>query len=364
MSNEKKIDTAFTKAIEDGVFSSASILVAKSGEVIHTSQHGSAREGTCFDIASLTKPISTASIAMFLVAEELLKLEDTVYQWLGGARLPEHKNMTVGHLLNHTSGLPAWQSYHLNLPISLIGTNAGREIILDECYNELPVCKAGEKTIYSDIGYTILGEILSQAGGAPLDELFSQYIARPLNLSNTFFVHTVGSPTQTKKSKNDKERRFAPTEDCPWRERVICGEVHDQNTYALGGVSGQAGLFSTASDIHLFISELTKSRNGSSKWMSEKVLKKFIPDTLKKSELDSYALGWNHPNKRNSSSGRYFSPNSIGHLAYTGCSIWIDLDRDFWIILLTNRIHPSTTNEQIRTFRPMIHDLIHRELIA
>jgi serine-type D-Ala-D-Ala carboxypeptidase len=384
MGNGKKIDLAIESAIVDGVFPSASILVAREGEVIHAAQYGGAREDTCFDIASLTKPVSTATIAMFLVSEELLKLEDTVYQWLGGARLPEHKQMTVERLLSHTSGLPAWQPHYLNLPISLIGTDAGRRIVLDECYSESPEYKPGEKTIYSDIGYTILGEILSQAGGAPLDELFTRYVARALNLSNTFFVHTMGAPFQTTKKRTttsaeqhvptqthnkkgtgtEKRHRFAPTEDCPWRERVIHGEVHDQNSYALGGISGQAGLFSTASDLNTFITEITRSIRGESDWLPKQILERFIPRSKTKPDVDSYALGWNHPGKHNSSSGNHFSPNSIGHLAYTGCSFWIDLDQDFWIILLTNRIHPSTTNEKIRSFRPAIHDLIYRELIA
>lgn len=384
MGNSKIIDLAVTTAIEDGVFPSASLLVARKGDIVHTAQYGGAREDTCFDIASLTKPVSTATIAMFLVSEELLKLEDNVYQWLGGARLPEHKQMTVEYLLNHTSGLPAWQPYYLNLPISLIGTDAGRRIILDECYNEPPKFGPGEKTIYSDIGYTLLGEILSQAGGAPLDELFALHVARSLNLSNTFFVRTMGAPLQTtkkrtttsaeqhvptqthskKRSDGEKRHRFAATEDCPWRERVIHGEVHDQNTYTLGGVSGQAGLFSTASDLHKFITEITRSIRGESDWLPKHILERFIPQSKTKPVADSYALGWNRPGKNNSSSGKHLSPNSIGHLAYTGCSFWIDLDQDFWIILLTNRIHPSTTNEKIRSFRPAIHDLIYRELIA
>jgi CubicO group peptidase (beta-lactamase class C family) len=385
---KEAIDRALNDAIATGIFPSADLLVAKGGKVLHSAQYGEARHHTCFDIASLTKPLASATISMMLVAEKILRLDDTVYQWLGGARQPIHKQMTIRHLLNHTSGLPAWQPFYLNLPISLIGTEAGRELILDECHNEPVVANPDEKTIYSDIGYIILGEILDQVGGAPLDALFAQYVARPLGLIDTFFVRTVGAPIRTssrrttttadkhvptpkgakvkerQKPKEHAHRRFAPTEDCPWRERVIHGEVHDQNAYALGGVAGHAGLFSTTADIHRFICELVDCWHGRSNWLPQNIVRELIQETKSKTQQDIYVMGWNRPLMRSSSSGHHFSPNSIGHLAYTGCSIWIDLSHDFWIILLTNRIHPSSTNQKIKAFRPKIHDLIYQELIA
>ena len=384
----RAIDRVFDDAISDGVFPSADLLVAKGGQVLHAAQYGEARKDTCFDIASLTKPMASATLAMMLVAEKLLKLDDTVYQWVGGARQPIHKEVIVRHLLNHTSGLPAWQPYYLNLPISLIGTEAGRQLILEECHNEPPVAKPSKKTIYSDIGYIILGEILEQAGGASLDALFAQYVARPLNLGHTFFIRSMGAPIRTtarrttttadkhvptpkhalpgekQKPKEHRHRRFAPTEDCPWRERVIHGEVHDQNAYALGGVAGHAGLFSTAADVHRFTQEFVACWQGRSDWLPQNIVRELIQETKSKPQQDTYVMGWNRPLKRSSSSGHHFSANSLGHLAYTGCSIWIDLSQDFWVILLTNRIHPSSTNQKIKAFRPKIHDLIYKELIA
>ena len=381
------IDRAFKDAVAGGVFPAAEVLSAKGGEILLHARYGDAREETCFDISSITKPFSTATLAMMQVAEGLLSLDDSVYQWLAGARQAAHRQMTVRMLLNHTSGLPAWQPYYRELPLSLVGTEAGKRMMLESCYAEELVSEPGTRTLYSDVGYIMLGEIIEQAGGAPLDELFAQRVARPLSLKDTFFVRNVGAPVITGRRtttspdqhvptpkhgvpserpgrRDGENRRFAATEDCPWRERVVHGEVHDQNAYALGGVAGHAGLFSTASDLHAFAKELVACRRGESDFIPPEVVRAFIPDEERRPAGDEYALGWNRPSRRDSASGHRFSPNTIGHLGFTGCSIWIDLAKDFWIVLLTNRIHPSTMNEKIAAFRPRIHDLIVDELIG
>ena len=380
---KEQINRAMEKAVSDGVFPAADLLVAKDGEILHHKEYGDAREGTCFDIASMTKPVCTAALAIMLVEEGLLKLTDNVYQWVAGARLPAHKLMTVENLMNHTSGLPAWQPYFRELPLDLVGTEGGRRFILDACHHEPPINEPGTMTLYSDIGYIFLGEILEQAGGAPLDVLFSNNIAKPLGLNDTFFIRTVGAPISTTKRrsyatadqhvptpkygrpedrvarKQGERRRFAPTEDCPWRERVIHGEVHDQNAYALGGVAGHAGLFSVAEDLHRFILEFTNSYKGKSDWLPKKILHEFM--NFKSGKYGDYFVGgWNTPSLKNSASGRHFSRRTIGHLGYTGCSMWVDLEKDFWVVLLTNRIYPSGTNEKIKAFRPQIHDLIYK----
>lgn len=381
-----QIDRAMNGAVSDGVFPAADLLVAKDGEIVHHKQYGDAREGTCFDIASLTKPVCTAALTMSLAEEGLLKLSDTVYQWLGGARLPVHKVMLLEHLLNHTSGLPAWQPYYRELPLDLVGTEGGKGFILDACYHEPTISEPGEKTLYSDIGYIFLGEIIEQAGGIPLDAFFANRIAKPLGLNDTFFVRSIGAPVSTTKRhgfvtadqhvptpkhgrpgerairKAGERRRFAPTEDCPWRERVIHGEVHDQNAYALGGVAGHAGLFSTSIDLHRFVLELTNAYKGKSDWLPKEAVRSFINFGNRRG-AHTFAGGWDTPSPKNSASGRYFSKHSIGHLAYTGCSLWIDLEKNFWVVLLTNRINPSSTNEKIKAFRPQIHDLIYKAVI-
>ena len=374
----QKVDQLMEQAIERGIFPAASLLVGRGGgEMLHEGYYGKARAGTVFDIASLTKPISTATLAMQLIQEGLVKLEDSVYQWLGGARLGHHKKMTLAHLLSHTSGLPAWQPFYRELPIDQVGTKEGKQHIIGSCLKEPVVTEPGFQCLYSDLGYIILGEILEQAGLASLDILFQNRIATPLGLKDTFFNRVIGFSPESRVPSPESRKRFAPTEDCPWRGHVLHGEVHDQNAYAMGGVAGHAGLFSTARDIHKFITEFLKCYRGESDWLSPKIVRQFIDDPSRatsnacppavwreqRATFGTYLLGWDTPTFGSSSSGRYFSPHSIGHLGYTGCSIWIDLDKNFWIILLTNRIHPETTNEKIRAFRPRIHDLCWKELM-
>jgi len=344
----KAIDQMMEQAVERGIFPSSSLLVGREGEIIFEKHYGKARSGTCFDIASLTKPIATATLAMQFAQEGLLKLTDTVYQWLGGARLPAHREMMVAYLLSHASGLPAWKPYYRELPTTCVGTKEGKDHIVQACLKEPVVFKPGTQCVYSDLGFIILGEILEQAGSASLDVLFQNRIAKTLGLKDTFFIRNAESTVHSPQSIVQK-KRFAPTEDCPWRKKVVCGEVHDQNAYAMGGVAGHAGLFSTTTDLHAYIShQFTQLRTLNFELRT--------PST--------YVLGWDTPTFGQSSSGSYFSPHSIGHLGYTGCSMWIDLDKNFWVVLLTNRIHPSSTNEKIKAFRPKIHNLIWKELNA
>src|SRR3989338_4211900 len=270
------VDQMMGQAVERGIFPSATLLVANKETILHHKSYGKARTDTCFDIASLTKPIATATFAMEFVQEGLLKLEDTTYQWLGGARDPFHRKMTVAHLLSHTSGLPAWKPFYRELPIDQIGTPAGKQHIVLSCLQEPIFSEPGFQCVYSDLGYILLGEILEQAGSAFLDVLFQNRIAKPLGLKDTFFNKVMGRSMVHGPRSTVQHRRFAPTEDCPWRGHVLHDEVHDQNAFAMGGVAGHAGLFSTAGDIHKFVAELLKCYHGESTWLSQNIIKIFV----------------------------------------------------------------------------------------
>ena len=346
------------QAVEEGIFPAAELLVGSPQKIIFHHHYGQSREGTCFDISSLTKPISTATLAMHFVSEDLLATDDKLPKWFA-AMLPDYQKMTVRHLLNHTSGLPAWHPYFRELPLDLVGTDQGRQFIIDGCLNEETVSQPGVQTIYSDIGYILLGAILEEVGLHTLDWLFHHRVAIPLKLKNTFFVRNIGVPLESATTPADHlHRRFAPTEDCPWRGRVIHGEVHDPNAYAMGGVAGHAGLFSTGADVHQFITTLVACHHGTSDWLPQETVRQFLDQ-----KKNSFVLGWDTPAPKNSASGNHFSAHSIGHLGFSGCSMWIDLDQNFWIILLSNRIHPDATNNKIKSFRPKIHNLVWKELL-
>ncbi len=379
------VDTSMKEAVQNGVFPSAELLIARGGEIVHHNYYGDARSGTAYDIASLTKPVATATLIMMLYGEGTISPEQTLDHWFKD-RVPEaNRGITIEMLMNHISGMPAWRPYYRELPSALVGTDEGKEFILSECLNEPREHEAGT-TIYSDLGYIVLGSIIERASGSSLDELFEQRIAGPLGLKNTLFVRngpemirttsrrtdtTAGQHFPTAAAPHPKERppfrkRFAATEDCHWRSRVIHGEVHDQNAYAMGGVAGHAGLFSDARDLHGFILSFMKGFTAEG-LIPLTTLKRFFPledGLITPAMRGTFVGGWDTPSAKNSAAGHYSSLHSIGHLAYTGCSLWIDQEQDFWMILLSNRIHPSTTNEKIKAFRPHIHDLVYRELLS
>lgn len=354
MNNQPAIADMMSQAVADGVFPAAELLVAQKSDILFHSWHGTARQGTLFDIASLTKPLCTATLTALFMKSGALKLSDTVFEWLGGARLDAHRQMTVQMLLNHLSGLPAWQPYYQSIPLSLLGTAEGRRMMLDAHLSEKPLSPPGTMTRYSDIGYALLGLILEEAGGDSLDRLFEAQIARPLELKETFF-----SPRER------DTQRFAPTEDCPWRKTVIRGVVHDQNAYALGGVAGHAGLFSCATDLHRFARAWMNAFTGKNDWLSADVFQALFDfSSIDRRQRELFLGGWMLPSLHASSAGRYFSAMSVGHLGFTGCSLWLDLEQEVSVILLTNRIHPTATNEKIKTFRPALHDLVMKEIIG
>ena len=158
---------------------------------------------------------------------------------------------------------------------------------------------------------------------------------------------------------------YAATEDCPWRKKILRGEVHDDNAYAVGGVSGQAGLFGTASEIYRILRALKKAydRPDSHNFFDGALVRLFW-EKQKMPQGTTRALGFDTPSEKESSAGRFFSSKSVGHLGFTGTSFWLDLEKDLLVVLLTNRIHPTRANEKIKSFRPLIHDLVFQEMMV
>jgi CubicO group peptidase (beta-lactamase class C family) len=173
---------------------------------------------------------------------------------------------------------------------------------------------------------------------------------KPLGLENLFFL-------PLKESEIRPGHACAATEDCPWRHKILEGEVHDDNAYVVGGVAGHAGLFGTARDIFGLLQHLLDTYTGK---VASKVFQRETVQTFFECQQDQgrFALGFDTPTGLESSSGRYFSDHSVGHLGFTGTSFWMDLEEEVIVILLTNRVHPSRANEKIKDFRPMLHDTV------
>jgi CubicO group peptidase (beta-lactamase class C family) len=214
----------------------------------------------------------------------------------------------------------------------------------------------GKKAIYSDLGFMVLEWVIEECTGNPLHMFLDGNLFSPLQLKRTFFYNSA-LPFRF------GEDEFAATENCPWRKMVIQGLVHDENAYAVGGYSGHSGLFGTAEEVYM-VADLLRSHflGERQDYLRPETVRAFFSrqDLVEES---TWALGWDTPSPHNSSSGKFFSPRSVGHLGYTGTSLWIDLEKDIVVIFLSNRIHPSRKNEKIRAFRPILHDTIMQEVV-
>jgi CubicO group peptidase (beta-lactamase class C family) len=323
-------------------------------------------EDTIFDLSSLTKPLATTLSVMLLMRDGKLRLDDRVTRFLHNFGVYGKTHVTIRHLLSHSSGLPAWRPFYKELQqiekrgekVNFLGSTAAKEYVYQAIGRERPESPAGSKAVYSDLGFILLGALVELASGATLDRFYNERVVRPLGLRATSFID-LGMV---------RSRRIVPvtemiaaTERCPWRKRVLCGEVHDDNAWAMGGVAGHAGLFASARDIDTLLCHLRAAWAGESdEVLPQALVREFW--TRDRTPGSTWVLGWDTPSATGSQSGTRFSPYTIGHLGFTGTSIWMDLARDRHVVLLTNRVHPSRDNDAIKQFRPLIHDLVNEAL--
>lgn len=304
-----------------------------------------------FDLASLTKVL--CSTTLYAMAEEkaLISIEEPIKTFYPS--FPD-KRVKISHLLDHSSGFPAWLPLHEKFhepdgrgkfnprEVPKLARKVYEEEILKSWVKE----DFEKKVTYSDLGLMLAGWALEKKLKTPLDALFQEWIAIPGELESLQFLPT--SPD------------VLPTEGCAWRGRVLRGEVHDDNCYVLGGVAAHAGLFGNVEDVIgvglLWLAAL----HGEQTLMMPQTAHKYWTFTHIPTSVRS--LGWDGVSKENSSSGKYFSKNSKGHLGYTGTSLWIDPDKNLIVTLLTNRVNPSRTNEKIKSFRPLFHNTLLEEL--
>ena len=355
----------------DHVFPGAVLLVGHAGEIVYHQAHGCRslvpavspmREDFVFDVASLTKALITTTLIAQAVDRGALSLDHKLSRYIQSFASHGKDEITVRHLLAHCSGYPPTKPYFTLLASADRGERAGimqSRAAVEFVYNEISRGTLqhvpGKVSAYSDIGFILLQQLLEVIhSGATLDKLAVKHIIAPLSLTDTGFIDLAKTKRRELEPIGDT---IVPTLQCPWRKKVLLGEVHDDNAWAMGGVAGHAGLFSTAADVHIMARALLESFHGRCDLVSPATLKKFW--TVDSSVSDStWALGWDTPTPGTSSSGSYFSPQSVGHLAYTGCSLWIDTEREVDVVLLTNRIHPTADNTRIKEFRPVLHDLV------
>ncbi|MCU0663125.1 MAG: beta-lactamase family protein [Myxococcota bacterium] len=296
-----------------------------------------------FDLASLTKPIVT-TIALRLVTEGALELEQPLRELLPASACLECGDCTVTELLAHESGLPAFLPLYERIPDDERGTARGAAQLL-ELTLKTPLDGAQRGTaVYSDLGFILLGAALEEVTAQSLDALVRSYIGEALGLS-TLHYRPLGTPL-------GESELIAATEPCPWRHRLLVGEVHDDNTWTAGGVSGQAGLFGTALDVARFGALwLQWCRCGG--W-----LHKALASLAIARRSSGRALGWDCRSASGSSAGSLFGQRTFGHLGFTGCSLWIDPELGISVALLTNRVRFGRSNDALKAFRPAFHDAV------
>jgi CubicO group peptidase (beta-lactamase class C family) len=382
-----RVDRALEQAIAKSQIPGAVVLaqMPREGELLeHASIAGVAvqkperiattRE-TIYDLASLTKPIATATSILLLAADGRIDLDDPVAKVLPAFGERGKERITVRHLLTHTSGLKPWRPFHEALlererkkGERLLGTPAAKEAVLERIHRGALVHEPGEAAVYGDLDFILLGAVVEAVSGQPLDEFAAERIFRPLGMTQTRFVRLGDGAPELPEAER---RRFAATEACAWRGRVLWGEVHDPNAWAMGGVAGHAGLFAPADDVLRFAAAMLDAWHGRSdvlpqEWVRRFLTKNTAPEQTTRAlapDPNTWALGWDTPTPGASSSGRHFSASSVGHLGFTGTSMWIDLEREAIVVMLTNRVHLVVKKSKFE-LRPIVHDFVMDSFLA
>jgi CubicO group peptidase (beta-lactamase class C family) len=337
------------RAVADSAFPGAYAIVGTHDRILASYGAGHLdwapspvpNDSTMWDMASLTKVIAMTSAMMQLVEQGKVELDAPVQRYLPAWTGANKEKVTVRQLLTHSSGLPAWR------PLYKEATDAASAAALAYAtpLDTLP----GIRMVYSDIGGFLMGEIVRVVSGERIDEYFRKYIAVPLKLRESVFLPPAAFLP-----------RIAPTEVDPWRQRHLRGEVHDENASMLGGVSGHAGLFSSARDLAR-IAQLYLNHGalaGVRIWKPATIVQ-FT--TVQDSAFSNRALGWETPTGNNSA-GHLMKRPAFGHTGFTGTSIWIEPAHDVFIVLLTNRVNPTRANTKIGGVRQALADSVMMQL--
>jgi len=310
---------------------------------------------TIFDLASLTKVIATATLAMRAVDDGVLRLEDRVSEWVSAWRGADREPVTIQDLLEHSAGLTAYLPFFRD--------HCGR-VEFEHAIATLPLEYAPRtKSIYSDLGFMLLAFILEDARSRESEGVVVGAFDPSASFAAQF--RRIGSLVTDEplcfSPARDLRPRIAPTEHDPWRGRMPVGEVHDENAWALGGAAGHAGLFGTVGAVGAFARAALHTLHGQAILAKPTTMQRFAQrGTVPGS---SRALGWDTM-LPTSSCGTLMSPTAIGHTGFTGTSLWIDWERDVYVVLLTNRVHPSRDNWLIRQIRPRFHDAVVAEIAS
>ena len=341
----RRMSDVLARAVADSAFPGGIVVAGRRSGVLVQAAAGRLDAAdptlpsstTLWDLASLTKVVGLTSAVLQLVQRGMVDLDAPVQRYLPDWGGPDRASVTLRHLLTHASGLPAWRPLYKEA--------AGPAEALALALSTAPDTFPGTRMVYSDLGAIVLGQVVARVAGRPLDAFVTDEVFRPLGMGETLWRPPIRL-----------RPRIAPTEVDPWRQRHLRGEVHDENAFALGGVSSHAGLFSTAEDL----SRLALAYLNHGSWQGAAV---FDSATIERftarpdSPLSHRALGWEKPTGTNSG-GRRLSPRAFGHTGFTGTSLWIDPGQDVFVLLLTNRVNPTRENRKIGAVRMEMADAV------
>jgi CubicO group peptidase (beta-lactamase class C family) len=350
-------------AIHDRVIPGLVMAVGQAGQVDFVEAFGQrqldpepapATIDTIYDLASLTKAVVTSLLVMKGVEEGRLHLDRPLGDHLG--MLADRPEITLRRVLAHAGGFPAHRKFYERTTAKVEPSQANRAAIGAWAAAEPPAYQPGSKSIYSDLGFILLGALIEQVMCMRLDVLAERSIFQALGLFNLGFVDLLAGARTVRFRGHD----VAPTERCPVRGRLVVGEVHDLNAFAMGGIAGHAGLFGGVRDLLQLAFALCaafhgRGVDGGAPLVRPEVLRAFwqpagIPGS-------TWRLGWDGPSAQGSLAGELISRRAVGHLSFTGCSLWIDPEQETCVVVLTNRIHPEVRDDpRFRALRPALHD--------
>ena len=340
---------AFPAAVAEVGRAEGPVWTAAFGRLTYHPDSAEVTPGTVFDLASLTKVVATTTLAMRAVDEGRLTLETRVGDCLRAWRGSDRETVTVRDLLAHASGLTAYLPFYRDF--------TGRQEFEHAICTMALEYEPRSRSLYSDLGFMLLGFILEDARGKaggprwdPATGLAPQF--------HRLAAYITPEPLAFHPPRSWRPHT-APTEVDPWRGRLLVGEAHDENTWALGGAAGHAGLFGTAPGVGAYARTMLLTIGGRDILARSATAREFIETSGIPGS--SRALGWDTM-RPTSSCGTRMSPTAIGHTGFTGTSLWIDWERDLYVVLLTNRVHPTRANEAIRAIRPAFHDAVMEEI--
>lgn len=361
------VEDALEEAVGRRAFPGAVLRVSRGGELLFEKAVGSRTldpepaplaVDTVFDLSSLTKPLATTIAVMMLVRDRRLDLDERVARYLPNFSVFGKNAVTIRQLLNHTSGLAAHRPYFKEAGklgrLNFLASREARAWVYEQVQRERPVAPPGSKAVYSDLGFLVLGQLVETATAMTLDQFCRRRVFGPAGLGSLGFIDLTMVRAGRVEPVLD---RIAATSKCSWRRKLLCGEVEDENAWLMAGVAGHAGLFGTAADIDALACEIEAAGRGSGSFLPRELVAEMW--TVDHSvEGSTRTLGWDTPAATGSASGSRMSRRTVGHLGFTGTSLWLDLESGIHVILLTNRVHPSRDNNRIKEWRPRLHDLV------